>query len=157
MPGKWKNPLGVWAMDICKSKSITNTIVAKSVVKLAICLSSPPDDLSTADFISKQLLKATGLEKDDSSESSDICPVVNKSTSKVITSCILQLVEAVITEMDWAIKKLKMLSIVSQKSIYINQTGEHSSAVTFEENLYSRAVAVVIVLSSFVSMSLKGK
>ncbi|KAK2645650.1 hypothetical protein Ddye_020845 [Dipteronia dyeriana] len=155
LPCKWKNPHGAWAMDFCKSNTVTNANVAKGVVKLAICLSTPPDDLSVAEVIAKELLKATGLESDNTSEVSDICPLINQSTSNTITSCILQSIEAVIADMVWAIKKLKTLSIVTQKSIYINRNGEYSSALTFEENLYSRAEAVVKVLSYFVLMSFK--
>ncbi|KAL5785187.1 hypothetical protein ACOSQ2_007579 [Xanthoceras sorbifolium] len=155
LPCKWKNPHGTWALNFCKSNSITNTNVAKSVVKLAICLSSPPDDLSVAEVMAEELLKATGLERGNTSEIPDIYPLINRSTSNTITSCILQLIEAVMSDMDWAIKKQKTLSLVTQKSIYINRNGEHSSALTFEENLYSRAEAVIKVLSSFVLMSLK--
>lgn len=83
--------------------------------------------------------------------------IINQSTSTAISSCILKLIEAVITDMDWAVKKLKMFSLVLQKSIHLSQNGEEVSEFLVEDNLYLRAEAVVKVLSCFVLMRLKGK
>ncbi|KAJ0034471.1 hypothetical protein Pint_24485 [Pistacia integerrima] len=152
LPCKWKNSHGAWAMDLCKSPSNN---VAKSVVKLAVCLSSPPNDLLVAQSISEELLKVTKLVTDDSLEVSEVYPLVNQSTSTNITSSILQLIEAVIVDLDWAVKELKKFCLIVQKSIHINRNGEHPPGLTFEENLYMRAEAVVKVFSSFALMSLK--
>lgn len=154
LPCKWKNSHGAWAMDLCKSP---HTNVAKSVVKLAVCLTSPPNDLLVAQAIAEELLKVTKMEVDDSLEVSEVYPLINQSTSTNITSCILQIIETVIVDMDWAIKELKRFCLIAQKSIHIHRNGEQSPGMTFEENLYLRAEAVVKVLSSFALMSLNCK
>lgn len=157
LPCKWKDSQGVWAVGFCKSNSITNTNVAKGVVKLSICLSSPPNDLCVAQVVAEELLKVTGSGSGNSLEVSELYPLINQSTSTSVTSCILQLTEAVIVDMDWAIKKLKTFSLVTQKSIHVNHDGEHLSGLTFEEKLYWRTEALVKVLSSFVLMNLNSK
>ncbi|KAH9765890.1 Fanconi anemia group I-like protein [Citrus sinensis] len=68
LPCKWKNSHGTWAEGFCKSNSITNANVVKSVVKLAICLSSPPNDLFVAQSLAQELLKVTGSGSSDSLE-----------------------------------------------------------------------------------------
>lgn len=155
LPCKWKNSHGTWAEGFCKSNSITNANVVKSVVKLAICLSSPPNDLFVAQSLAQELLKVTGSGCSDSLEVSELYPLINHSTSTTILSCILQLTEEVVSDMDWAIKKVKTFSLVTQKSIHVNHDEDHLSGLGFEENLYSRTEALVKVLSSFVLMSLK--
>lgn len=157
LPCKWKNSHGTWAEGFCKSNSITNANVVKSVVKLAICLSSPPNDLFVAQSLAQELLKVTGSGCSDSLEVSELYPLINHSTSTTILSCILQLTEEVVSDMDWTIKKVKTFSLVTQKSIHVNHDEDHLSGLGFEENLYSRTEALVKVLSSFVLMSLKGK
>ncbi|KAH9765891.1 Fanconi anemia group I-like protein [Citrus sinensis] len=155
LPCKWKNSHGTWAEGFCKSNSITNANVVKSVVKLAICLSSPPNDLFVAQSLAQELLKVTGSGSSDSLEVSELYPLINHSTSTTILSCILQLTEEVVSDMDWAIKKVKTFSLVTQKGIHVNHDEDHVSGLGFEENLYSRTEALVKVLSSFVLMSLK--
>lgn len=157
LPCKWKNSHGTWAEGFCKSNSITNANVVKSVAKLAICLISPPNDLFVAQSLALELLKVTGSGSSDSLEVSELYPLINQSTSTTIMSCILQLTEEVVSDMDWAIKKVKTFSLVTQKSILVNHDEDHLSRLGFEENLYSRTEALVKVLSSFVLMSLKGK
>ncbi|XP_038709644.1 Fanconi anemia group I protein [Tripterygium wilfordii] len=155
LPDKCGPSHGDWAIGICKNNDIKNSKVARSVVSLAIILSSPPDDFIVAKDMAKELLKITGPERSSQQEASVAYPLINQSTSTATSSCILQLVEAVLGDMEWVIKKLKMFSLVAQKSINFNQNGEHASRLALEENLYSRAEALVEVLSSFVLMSLK--
>lgn len=157
LPNKWRNSHGAWATHICKSNNITNSSVVKSFLKLSISLSSASNDLFIAEDLAKELSKIIGLDGSSSLAVSEFYPIINQSTSAAITSCILQLTEADIHSMDWAIKKLKTFSLVTQKCAYINDEGEHTSELAFEENLYSRAESVVKILSSFVLMNLKGK
>lgn len=155
LPCKWKNSHGSWAEGFCKSNSITNANVVKGVVKLAICLNSPPNDLFVAQSLAQELLKVTVSESSDSLEVSEIYPLINQSTSTTIMSCILQLTEEVVSDMEWAIRKVKTFSLVTRKSILVNHDEDHLSGLGFEENLYSRTEALVKVLSSFVLMGLK--
>ncbi|GAV64147.1 hypothetical protein CFOL_v3_07665 [Cephalotus follicularis] len=155
MPCKWRNSHGAWAISVCKSNTITNSNVAKSVVRLAIYLTSPPNDLSVAQDMAKSLLQVIGSERNNLLEVSESYHLITQSTCSSVTSCLLQLIESVIVDMDWAIKKLKTFSLITQKSIHLSQNGEHASELVLEENLYSRAEAVVKVLSSFVLMSLQ--
>ncbi|KAL6193735.1 hypothetical protein ACLB2K_034819 [Fragaria x ananassa] len=154
LPCQLRNSHGAWAISVCKNNEIENTKAGKSVVTLAICLSSPPNDLAISQDMARELLQVIGSEGDAPEEVSQIYPTINHQTCSVISSCILHIVESVVVDMDWAIKKLKTFSLVSQKGIHLNQNSEESPELAFEENLYSRAEAVVKVLSSFVSMSL---
>lgn len=145
-----------WGISVCKSTNITNSKVAKNVVAAAISLSSPPTDLIVAKDMAAELLKVTGSETEESIKRSAKYPLINESTSSAIGSCILQFLEAVIADMEWGTRKLKIISSISQNSTHLSQNGELASRLTFEENLYCRAEAVVEVLSHFASMSLKG-
>uniref|UniRef100_A0A2N9H7A5 Fanconi anemia group I protein n=1 Tax=Fagus sylvatica TaxID=28930 RepID=A0A2N9H7A5_FAGSY len=155
LPSKWKNIHGAWAVRVCKSNRITNSKVVKSIVTVAITLSLPPTDLIVAQDMATELLKVTGSETVGPIEKSESYPVINHSTSAAINSCILQLIEAILVDMDWATKKLKTFSLVSQRSTNLNESGENAPGLAFEENLYTRAEAVVKVFSLFVLMSLK--
>ncbi|KAJ4843074.1 hypothetical protein Tsubulata_042019 [Turnera subulata] len=155
LPCKFRRSHGVWSVDICRSVGIRNPKVARSVVALAICLSSPPDDLIVAQDMAKDLLKFTGSEGNGAEEVSHSYTVINQKTVAVINACILQLVEGVIADMDWAIKKLKVLSLVTQNSILLIEDEEHPYGLQIENNLYLRAEGVVKILSSFVLMNLK--
>lgn len=156
LPCQLRNSHGAWAISVCKNNEIKNSKVGKSVVTLATCLSSPPNDLAISQDMAKELLQVIGSEGDIPEEVSEVYPLINHQTSAGINSCIVHIVEAVVVEMDWAIKKLKTFSLVSQKGIHLNQNSEHFHELAFEENLYARAEAVVKVLSCFVSMSLNG-
>jgi Fanconi anemia group I protein len=156
LPCKWRNIHGAWAVRVCKSNGITNSKVVKSIVVLAISLSSPPNDLILAQDMAVELLKVTGSEMDDPIEKSESYPLINHSTSAAISSCILQLIEAMLVDMDWATKKLKNLSWINQTSAHLNENGENSPGLAFEENLYSMAEEVMKVLSFFVLMTIKG-
>ncbi|KAJ9181895.1 hypothetical protein P3X46_005941 [Hevea brasiliensis] len=155
LPSKWRNSNGSWGIHVCKSNGIRNSRVARSVAALAISLSSPPDDLIVAQYMAKELLEVIGLERNTQVEMSESYPIINQSTSTAISSCILKFIEAFITDMHWTMKKLKMFSLVWQKSIHLSQNGEDVSGFAVEDNLYLRAEAVVKVLSSFVLMNLK--
>ncbi|EEF45561.1 conserved hypothetical protein [Ricinus communis] len=157
LPSKWRNSSGSWGINVCKSHGIRNSKVARSVAALAISLSSP-DDLIVAHDMSKELLDVTGFigpESNKPLEISESCPIINQSTSTAISSCILKLIEAVINDMDWTIKKLKTFFLIEQRYIHVSQSGEHAPGLTVEDNLYLRAEAVVKVLSFFVLMNLK--
>ncbi|KAM4126898.1 hypothetical protein ACJW30_02G049000 [Castanea mollissima] len=155
LPCKWKNIHGAWAVCVGKRNHIMNSKVVKGIVTVALSLSLPPNDLIVAQDMASELLKVTGSETIGPIEMSESYPVINHSTSAAINSCILQLIEAILVDMDWATKKLKIFSLVTQRSINLNKSGEHAPGLAFEENLYTRAEAVVKVLSFFVLMNLK--
>ncbi|KAJ6323432.1 hypothetical protein OIU76_010859 [Salix suchowensis] len=155
LPHKQRSSHGAWSIHVCKSNVIKNSKAARSVVALAISLSSPPSDLIVAQDMAKELLKVTGSETSDTAEVSESYSIINQSTSTSIISCIQKLMEAIIVDMDWAIKKLNIFTLVSQKSIHLSRNEEHVTGMEFENNLYSRAEALVKVLSCFVSMNLK--
>jgi Fanconi anemia group I protein len=54
------------------------------------------------------------------------------------------------------ISTLKNFSWVNKKSAHLNENGENSPGLAFEENLYSMAEEVMKVLSFFVLMTIKG-
>ncbi|KAF2289157.1 hypothetical protein GH714_029162 [Hevea brasiliensis] len=143
LPSKWRNSNGSWGIHVCKSNGIRNSRVARSVAALAISLSSPPDDLIVAQYMAKELLEVIGLERNTQVEMSESYPIINQSTSTAISSCILKFIEAFITDMHWAMKKLKTFSLVWQKSIHLSQNGEDVPGFAVEDNLYLRAEAVV--------------
>ncbi|KAG4129173.1 hypothetical protein ERO13_D09G062000v2 [Gossypium hirsutum] len=154
LPCKWRSSHGAWAIRMCKTNNTTNSSIAKSMVRLATSLSSPPTDLLVAQEMLKELLKFIGPNNSDLSQVSEYL-VVNQSTTIAIASCLLQITDNVIIDVDWSTKKLKAASQVAQKTIHHNQNGEHNLGFTFEEIVYSRVKAIVEVLSSFVLMSLK--
>ncbi|XP_059632748.1 uncharacterized protein LOC132275304 [Cornus florida] len=149
-----RNFLGAWAARICKGSQISNSKFAKNVVTIAVCLSSPPNDLVVAQDIAKELLKVMGSESSSSLETSETYPIINHSTVTPVASSILQLIESVFIDIDWAIMKLKSYS-VSEKGMSLSQSREVAPGLALEEVLYSRTEAVVKVLSSFVLMHLK--
>ncbi|XWS14102.1 hypothetical protein CRYUN_Cryun36dG0094200 [Craigia yunnanensis] len=154
LPCNRRNSHGAWAIHICKTSDTTNSSIAKSMVRLAINSSSSPTDLLVAQDMLKELLKFMGSNSGDSLQVSEYL-LINQSTATAVASCLLQITDTVIVDMDWGTKKLKTASQVAQKSTHLNQNEEHNSGLAFEENLYSRVKAVVEVLSSFVLMSLK--
>ncbi|KAM1742336.1 hypothetical protein ACFX12_012349 [Malus domestica] len=154
LPCELSNSHGAWAVSVCKSNEILSSKVGKSIVRLAICLSSPPDDLIISQDLARELLQVIGSEGNEPVKVSEAYPVINHLTSAVLNSCVLHTIEEVIADMDWATKKLKTFSLVYQKMVHFSQNNEQSSELAFEENLYPRAGAVVKVLSSFVSMNL---
>lgn len=154
---KWRNFHKAWVVHICKTAGITNSQFAKNMVKLAICLSSPPDDLILAQEMGKELLKVMGSDSTNPLETSETYAIINHSTTSAVASSIIEVIESVIVDMDWATTRLKKLSLVTLKLTSLDLNGEHASALSLEETLYSRAEALVRVLSSFVLMNMKGK
>ncbi|KAI4364453.1 hypothetical protein MLD38_020543 [Melastoma candidum] len=156
LPCAMWNSLRSCASQMCKTSDIKNPKVSKKIVKLAIYLSSSSKDMVVLGDISTELAKVAALEMVDSPRMSQNFAVINKSTSSAISSCLLQFMERVIGELDWAVKKLKPLSL-SVNQAYFNLKGDcgHSLIVEFEESVYSRYQDLVKVLSSFVSMSLR--
>ncbi|XP_039020727.1 Fanconi anemia group I protein [Hibiscus syriacus] len=154
LPCKWTNSHGDWAIHTCKSYKTTNSSIAKTMVRLAINLSSPPTDLLVAQDMLKELLKFIGSNNSDSSQVSEYL-VINQSTASAIASCLFQITDTVILDMDWSTKKLKSASQFSHRTIHQSQNRECYPGFVFEENVYSRVKAVVELLSSFVLMSLK--
>ncbi|KAJ6355815.1 hypothetical protein OIU78_004027 [Salix suchowensis] len=57
LPRKQRSSHGAWSIHVCKSNVIKNSKAARSVVALAISLSSPPSDLIVAQDMAKELLK----------------------------------------------------------------------------------------------------
>ncbi|KAK6161092.1 hypothetical protein DH2020_004473 [Rehmannia glutinosa] len=156
MPEERRNLVGSWANRICKSSNVSNSKVAKCLVFIAVTLSSAPADLVISQNMAAELLQVVGSDGTNPLDISETFPVINKSTSAAIVSTILQSVESTIVDMDWIMMKLKSYYTVTQKGISFNQSGKVTSELTLEETLYSRAEAVVKVLSYFVAMNLKG-
>ncbi|XP_077218685.1 fanconi anemia group I-like protein [Tasmannia lanceolata] len=158
LPGKLKNSQGAWAVHICRTSRVVNSRAARSVVALAIHLRSSPDDLMVSHEMASELLKVMGSEETAPVEKSETYPIINHSTGNTIASMLLQLIESVIVDLDWAISKLKALSAISHKSIEIDKNdhcGDKSPGLILEEALYSRSEALVNLLSCFAEMSLK--
>ncbi|KAM3323921.1 Fanconi anemia group I protein [Capsicum chacoense] len=158
LPEDRRNLVGNWA-KICKTSKASNPKAAKSIVSIAILLISPPNDLIIAKDMAAELLKVAGPESEtgDSQVTLDAYSIINKSTSAPIASLILHLVESVILDTEWVIMKLKIYSLRNTRAVLVNQNGEKDTRLALEETVYSRAEAVVKVLSSFVKMDLKGR
>ncbi|KAJ7955128.1 Fanconi anemia group I protein [Quillaja saponaria] len=157
LPCKWRDSIGAWAVYVCKSNEIANYKVARNVVTLAISLSLPPNDLILAKDMAAELFKAIGShddEPDDLMQVSESYPLINCSTKETISSSLQQIIGTVINDIDWAVKKLKANSLFIHKSPHLYDNGKQELQLAFEENLYSRAEAVVKVLASFVWMNL---
>ncbi|KAJ8573884.1 hypothetical protein K7X08_010395 [Anisodus acutangulus] len=159
LPEERRNLLGNWAKCICKTSKVSNSKAAKSIVSIAILLTSPPNDLVIAEDMAAELLKVVGseseLERVDSQVTLDAYSIINKSTSAPLASLILQLAESVILDTEWVIMKLKIYSVANTRAVSVNQNGEKDTRLALEEIVYSRAEAVVKVLSSFVMVDLK--
>ncbi|XP_060197754.1 uncharacterized protein LOC132626781 isoform X1 [Lycium barbarum] len=157
LPEEQKNLVGNWAKCICKTSKVSNPKAAKSIVSIAILLTSPPNDLIIAEDMAAELLKVVGSEAErlDSQVTLDAYSIINKSTSAPLASLILHLVESVILDIEWVIMKLKIYSVANTRAVLVNQNGVKDTRLALEEIVYSRAEAVVKVLSSFVMMDLK--
>lgn len=159
LPSMYRKYHGSWAHEICESNCVKNPKVAKSLATISIRLSSPPDDATNAQALSEELLKFSSTETSDQMEVSEAYPIINKFTSVLLISCLLQLIEAFIADIEWAVKKLKAFSLSMEKQTCFGLQGEPAPdlGLVFEEHLYSRSEAVAKLLSSFVLMILKGK
>ncbi|KAL2459280.1 hypothetical protein Fot_54969 [Forsythia ovata] len=155
LPEERKNLVAMWAIRICKNSDVSNSKVAKSLVSLAVSLSSPPNDLLVAQEMAAELSKVTGSDNSDPLEKSETFLVINKSTDDAIASTLLQSVESTIVDMDWIITRLNTYYTATRKGIPLHQTGMFASGSVLEETLYSKAEALVKVLSFFVAMNLK--
>ena len=127
LPCERRNIIGAWAIQIHKSSTMSNAKVAKSVVSLSLYLSSPPNDLVVAQDMAMELLKVIGSETKDPLKMSETYPVINQSTQTAIASALLQLIESIVADMDWIIRKLKTIvaaiqrgSIISESIIFFN-------------------------------------
>ncbi|KAG5632934.1 hypothetical protein H5410_004651 [Solanum commersonii] len=159
LPEEQRNLVGNWAKCICKTSKTSNPKAAKSIVSIAILLTSPPNDLVIAEDMAAELLKVVGSEleseRGDSQVTLDAYSIINQSTSAPLASLILDLVESVIHETEWVIMKLKIYSLPNMRAVLVNQKAKKDTRLALEETVYSRAEAVVKVLSSFVKMNLK--
>ncbi|XP_042516364.1 Fanconi anemia group I protein isoform X2 [Macadamia integrifolia] len=155
LPCKLRNYHGAWAISICKSNTMMNSKTAKNVVALAICLSTPPNDLIVAQDIAAELLKVYGSGESDPVKISETYPIINHSTKSALASSLLQLIESVVLDLDWAVRKLKASSAITQRYSCLDQYGEKVPSLILEEALYSRSEALVNLLSFFVVMNLK--
>lgn len=156
LPEERRNLVGSWATQLCRRSDASNSKVAKCLVFTAVTLSSPLEDLVIAENMAAELVQVVGSEGTDPVDISETFPVINKSTSAAISTTILQLVESSVADMDWITIRLKTYNTATQKGISLNQTGKVPLELAVEEILYSRAEAVVKILSHFVAMNLKG-
>lgn len=156
LPNERRNLLGSWATELCRKSEVSNSKVAKCLVFIAITLSSPPADLVIAENLTAELVKVVGSEGNDPVDASETFPIISKITSSAISTTILQSIESSVADMEWITTRLKTCYTATQKGISLNQTGEEAPELAVEEVLYSRAEAVVKVLSHFVAMNLKG-
>nr|GMD31566.1 Fanconi anemia group I protein [Ipomoea batatas] len=152
-----RDVVGNLARCICKTRNVTNPKVAKSVINLALSLSSPPNDLIIAQDMAAEVLKVVGKEDCDPEETSDTYSIINKSTSAAIASTILQFLESSIGDIEWmSSMKLKASSCSYHKGPSCShQRCEKASELVMEESLYSRAEGFVKVAAFFVLMNLK--
>ncbi|KAF8052490.1 hypothetical protein N665_1554s0003 [Sinapis alba] len=155
LPDKFKQRHGSWAHQIFRSCETSNTTVAKSILRLAISFTTSPGDLCIAVEVAKELQNVIGLDKSDTSQVSESYMIINQSTSASITSCILQLVDSAIGDIDWGTKKLKNLYVASQMNIHLDHDVDITYGLALEEALYAMAESTVRILSSFVLMNLK--
>lgn len=155
LPEERRNLVGSWATQLCRRSDASNSKVAKCLVFIAVTSSSPPEDLVIAENMAAELVQVVGSEGTDPVDISETFPVLNKSTSAAISTAILQLVESSVADMDWITIRLKTYNTATQKGISLNQTGKVPLELAVEEILYSRAEAVVKILSHFVAMNLK--
>lgn len=159
LPCKLRDSLGSWAVHICSSSGTTNAKAARSILALAVYLRSSPNDLVLAQGMASELLIVLGSEERDPVEKSKTYPIINHSTEQAVASFLLQLIESIISDLDWAISKLKALSATSHESTDLGNSDGHEErapGLVLEEALYSMSEVLVNLLSSFAETSLKG-
>lgn len=159
LPCKLRDSLGGWAVCICSSSEAANAKAARSILALPVYLRSPPNDLVVAQDMASELLTVFGSEERDPVEKSESYPIINHSTKPAIASLLLQFIESIIADLDWAISKSKALSATSHEITDIGNSDDHGAkapGLVLEEALYSRSEALVNLFSSFAEMSLKG-
>ncbi|KAK4405546.1 Fanconi anemia group I protein [Sesamum angolense] len=130
LPEERRNLVGSWVTRICKNLDVAQNMAA-------------------------ELLRVVGSEDTDPLDISETFPVINKLTDAAIVSTILQSVESIVIDMDWITIRLKTYYMATQKGVSFNQMRKVAPELAMEEMLYSRAEAVVKVLSYIVAMNLK--
>ncbi|XP_042050560.1 Fanconi anemia group I protein [Salvia splendens] len=155
LPEERRNLVGSLATQLCRRSDVSNSKVAKCLVFIAVTLTSPPADMVITETMAAELVQVLGSEDTDPVDESETFPIIKKSTSAAISTTILQSVDSSIADMDWIAIRLKTCYMATQKGISFNQTGKEAPELAVEEVLYSRAEAVVKVLSHFVAMNLK--
>ncbi|KAK9161603.1 hypothetical protein Syun_007944 [Stephania yunnanensis] len=149
LPSHLRNSFGAWASHLCRNTIIEDPKAAKGLIELSIHLTSSPNDLMVGKDIASELLKVVGSEETESVEKSETFAIINHSTGNAIANMLLQMIESVFAEIGWAIAKLKL--VCSSRG----SSGEPLQVMTLEDALYSRAEAVVNLLSFFAQMNLK--
>lgn len=155
LPCEWRNSHGAWAVRTCQSNGITNAKVARNLVRLAVHLSPPPNDLPVAQDLADKLLKFMDQEESNQVQRCETYPIINSSTDTAITSSILQFIDSVIVELEWCTIKLKTMFPAAPKITSSDQNGEHNFVLAFEGSLYSRVEGVLKILSLFALKRLK--
>jgi fanconi anemia group I protein len=152
--------VGNWAADLCKTKSVQRPSIAREVVKLAIHLTPAPDDMFLLYEMASELEKTVTSEDEVSRDSSDTFHIINCKTRNSLAAVFLQIVDSSLTELDWALDKLKAILTSGYDVSNIDKAqpaDKIRQRLDLEEALYSRSGLVVHVLSSFAhNMSLKG-
>ncbi|KAI5081878.1 hypothetical protein GOP47_0001621 [Adiantum capillus-veneris] len=149
---------GLWAEANCKTLKLTFNGAVKALMKIAVCLLPPPDDLVLAHALSQELLKVIGTDEQEPIEISGTYHVINASTKNCIAGSLLQHVESILTNADWLISKLKLPpSAKSDLSTdLLTQPHFEVSRMESEVALHKRLEILVLVLSNFVQMNLTG-
>lgn len=157
LPSDTRDYNGAWVVQRCRESALENPKAAKSLVALAVYLSSPPNDLVAAQGIASELLIVTGSENSNPVENSETYPIINRTTGNAVASSLLNLIESVVVDLTWCITKQKALFVNARRSFGADQHSheESSHVLVMEEALYTRSEALVNLLSFFAKMSLK--
>ncbi|GAB4843630.1 hypothetical protein Ancab_013595 [Ancistrocladus abbreviatus] len=158
LPNERRSSIADWVISICKNSRIADAKVAKCLVMLGLTLKPPPDDLLVAEAMATQMLNSTTSDEtciSGMSEFSDRYSIINPTTFAAAASSILQFIESVISDVQWATAKLKTCCIITKHTFSLDQAGEKSRGSVLEEIVYLRAEAVVKALSPFMGMCLK--
>lgn len=159
LPYKLRNAYGAWVVNICRECSIKNSKAVKSIVALVVNLRAF-DDIGVAQDFASELVKVIGSEDMDPVEKSEKFPIINRSTVSSISLLVLKLLQSTITDLGWAVEKLKVLTTLGyRESTEVDREDfchKKSTLPILEDAIYSRSEAVVHLLSSFAEMNLKG-
>lgn len=104
-----------------------------------------------------ELLKVMCSVEDVPIEESETYPIVNHLTANGIASELLQLIDSVLIELNWALSKMKLISVGNHKisgTEKVNKYWNSSSGMLFDEAFCSRSQSVVNILSYFAEMKL---
>ncbi|KAL8162244.1 hypothetical protein V2J09_013733 [Rumex salicifolius] len=153
LPREHRTYLGNWIVSVCKSISVTDSKAAQSLVKLALALKAPPDDLEFALEIAAEMYNVAS-EESSLSEMSGEYHILNSSTWTAIASSILQSIESVTSDLQWAGAKLKGYTVVTKSITLLDEYRDKIPRSALEQAVYSRAESVVKVLNPFMSILL---